>query len=58
VESGFVWIPVCILNDESEWGNKEINVEAVKNKYEIDGYQIWATSYEEALKILPLIQSV
>ena len=58
VESGSVWIPVCILNDESEWGNKEINVEAVKNKYEIDGYQIWATSYEEALKILPLIQSV
>ena len=57
VQSGYVWIPVCILNPESEWKTKETQ-ESSKTKYEIDGYKIWATSYEEALKILPLIQSL
>lgn len=52
VESGFVWIPVCKLLPESEWGKSQI-----LNIYEINGNKIHAKSYEEALQLLPLIEN-
>ena len=86
VQSGFVWLPVAILNDESVWGdapnaycmgeepeydsagftyddNKmspppdEINLETGKSMWIIKDYKIWADSYEQALKLLPMIES-
>lgn len=35
----------------------EINTENGKMMWEINGYRIWARSYQEALEILPLIES-
>lgn len=64
VQSGFVWIPVCILNPESEWGNPEQSSDVKteeerdgKKMFLIDGYRIWAKTYEEALELLSLIES-
>jgi hypothetical protein len=77
VQSGFVWIPVAILNDESVWAevpnaycmseepeyNKmtpppdEINLDTGKCMWIIKDYKIWANSYEEALQLLPMIES-
>lgn len=65
VQSGFVWIPVCILNPESEWGNPEQSSDVKteeerdgKKMFLIDGYRIWAKTYEEALELLSLIESL
>lgn len=86
VQSGFVWLPVAILNDESVWGDApnaycmgeepeydsagftqddnimspppdEINTTTGKSMWIIKDYKIWANSYEEALKLLPMIES-
>jgi len=113
VDSGFVWLPVVILNDESVWGeapnaycmgeepeydsagytesdrkpmvasylnvdhvtntpnsngwismnNKldpapdEINTDTGKSMWIIKDYRIWADNYQEALKVLPLIEN-
>jgi hypothetical protein len=86
VQSGFVWIPVAILNDESVWGEvpnaycmneepeydsagfteadntmapppNEINTTTGKSMWIIKDYKIWANSYEEALQLLPMIES-
>ena len=86
VQSGFVWLPVVILNDESVWGDApnaycmgeepeydsagftqddntmspppdEINTTTGKSMWIIKDYKIWANSYEEALKLLPMIES-
>lgn len=62
VQSGFVWVPVCTLNPESQWGNnfpppEQINPENNQCMWTINGYRIWAHSYREALDLLPLIES-
>ena len=86
VQSGFVWLPVAILNDESVWSevpnaycmgeepeydgagfthddNKmspppdEINTTTGKSMWIIKDYKIWADSYEQALNLLPMIES-
>lgn len=62
VQSGHVWIPVCILNPQSQWGELDppadkINLENGQKMWEIKGYRIWAHSYREALDLLPLIES-
>lgn len=94
VQSGYVWVPVCILNPESEWGkipevysldenpeykdtstqdywgpgwrdlSKDIE-ETEESLVRADGkqlfiikdYRIWAHSEQEALELLPLIES-
>lgn len=80
VQSGYVWIPVCILNPESEWGQtpnvysfdepqydytaKDIE-ETEESLVRADGkqlfiikdYRIWANSEQEAIELLPLIES-
>jgi hypothetical protein len=62
VQSGFVWIPVCTLNDESVWGQldpapDQINLDNGKKMWLIKDYRIWANTYQEALSLLPLIES-
>lgn len=86
VQSGFVWVPVAILNDESVWGEvpraycmseepeydsagytfhdnqmppppDEINLDTGKSMWIIKDYRIWANSYQEAVELLPLIES-
>ena len=80
VQSGYVWVPVCILNPESEWGQtpnvysfdepvydytaKEIEEteESIvradgKQLFIIKDYRIWAHSEQEALELLPMIES-
>ena len=80
VQSGYVWIPVCILNPESEWGQtpnvysfdepqydytaKDIKAteESLvradgKQLFIIKDYRIWANSEQEAIELLPLIES-
>jgi len=111
VQSGFVWLPVAILNDESVWGevpnaycmgdepeydsagyteddrkplvasyvdvnersapnsngwismNKldpapdEINTITGKSMWKLKGYKVWADNYEQAQKLLPMIES-
>jgi hypothetical protein len=78
IHSGFVWIPVAILNDESVWGEvpraycmneepeyynlmppppDEINLDTGKCMWIIKDYRIWASSYQEAVELLPLIES-
>ena len=111
VQSGYVWVPVCILNDESVWGetpnvysldeepeydsagynesdrkplvasyvdvnersapnsngwismNKldpapdEINTITGKSMWKLKGYKVWADNYEQAQKLLPMIES-
>lgn len=62
VQSGHVWIPVCVLNPESAWGKldppaEEINTENGQSMWTINGYRIWARSYREAVNLLPLIES-
>ena len=63
VQSGFVWIPVCTLRPQSQWGSKlhppaeKINPDNGQGMWTIDGYRIWAHSYEEALDLLPFIES-
>jgi hypothetical protein len=62
IQSGHVWIPVCILNPESRWGEldppaEQINTENGQSMWTINGYRIWAHSYKEALQLLPLIES-
>jgi hypothetical protein len=34
----------------------EINLETGKCMWKLDGYRIWADSYQQALEILPFIQ--
>jgi hypothetical protein len=87
VQSGFVWLPVAILNDESVWGDvpnayclneepeydsagftnddntldpapDEINTTTGKSMWIIKDYRIWADNYQQALELLPLIESV
>lgn len=113
VQSGFVWLPVAIVNDESVWGEvpraycmseepeydssgythndrkplvasyvnvdnvtntpnsngwismnntldpapDEINTDTGKSMWIIKDYRIWANSYQEAIELLPLIES-
>jgi len=86
VQSGYVWLPICILNDESVWGETpnvysldeepeydsagytqddnimapppdEINTTTGKSMWKIKGYKIWADNYEQAQKLLPMIES-
>lgn len=86
VQSGFVWLPVAILNDESVWSEvpnaycmseepeydsagftiadntmapppDEINTTTGKSMWIIKDYKIWADSYEQALTLLPMIES-
>jgi hypothetical protein len=104
IHSGFVWLPVAILNDESVWGdvpnaycmneepeydrvplvasyvnvdndtntpnsngwismNKldpapdEINLDTGKSMWIIKDYRIWADSYQQAVELLPMIES-
>lgn len=62
VQSGHVWVPVCILNPQSEWGKlhppaEKINPENGLSMWTINGYRIWANSYTEAVNLLPLIES-
>ena len=80
VQSGYVWIPVCILNPESEWGQTpnvysfdepqydytakdiEATEESLvradgKQLFIIKDYRIWANSEQEAIELLPLIES-
>jgi hypothetical protein len=86
VQSGFVWVPVAILNDESVWGETpnvysldeepeydsagytqddnimapppdEINTTTGKSMWKLKGYKIWADSYQQAQKLLPMIES-
>jgi hypothetical protein len=79
VQSGFVWLPVAILNDESVWAEVPnaycmgeepeyenntmapppdmINMETGKSMWIIKDYKIWADSYEQALNLLPMIES-
>jgi hypothetical protein len=86
VQSGYVWVPVCILNDESVWGETpnvysldeepeydsagytqddnimapppdEINSATGKSMWKLKGYKIWADNYEQAQKLLPMIES-
>lgn len=85
VQSGFVWVPIAVLNDESVWGDvpnpyslseepeydsagftyddntldpapDEINTTTGKSMWIIKDYRIWANSYKQALKLLPLIE--
>lgn len=87
VQSGYVWIPVAILNDESVWGEApnpyslddepeydsagftvddnlmppppdEINTATGQSMWKIKDYKIWAHTYQEALRLLPLIESL
>jgi len=81
VQSGFVWLPVAILNDESVWGetpnlyslDEEPEYQVLKSDinqteaslvradgkqlFIIKDYRIWASSEEEAHKLLPMIES-
>ena len=81
VQSGYVWVPVCILNDESVWGetpnlyslDEEPEYQVLKSDVKqteeslvradgkqlfiIKDYRIWASSEEEANKLLPMIES-
>lgn len=79
VQSGFVWLPVAILNDESVWSEvpnaycmneepeyvsntmvpppDEINTTTGKSMWIIKDYKIWADNYEQALQLLPMIES-
>jgi hypothetical protein len=81
VQSGYVWVPVCILNDESVWGetpnlyslDEEPEYQVLKSDvnqteaslvradgkqlFIIKDYRIWASSEEEANKLLPMIES-
>ena len=81
VQSGYVWVPVCILNDESVWGetpnlyslDEEPEYQVLKSDVKqteeslvradgkqlfiIKDYRIWASSEEEAHKLLPMIES-
>jgi hypothetical protein len=81
VQSGYVWVPVCILNDESVWGetpnvyslDEEPEYQVLKSDvnqteaslvradgkqlFIIKDYRIWASSEEEAHKLLPMIES-
>ena len=62
VNSGHVWIPVCELLPEDQWGTldpppSELDLETGKSMWEINGYKIWANSYGEAQSLLPLIES-
>ena len=64
VQSQHVWFPLCILRPENEWGSgelepppDEINIDNGKKMWEINGYRIWARSYNEALELVPLIES-
>jgi len=81
VQSGYVWVPVCILNDESVWGEtpnlysldeepeyqvlKSVVNQAEESLVRADGkqlfiikdYRIWASSEEEAHRLLPMIES-
>lgn len=36
----------------------EINIESGKKMWEINGYRIWANNFQEALELLPLIESL
>jgi hypothetical protein len=36
---------------------EQINIETGKKMWVIDGYKIWARTYQEALELLPMIQS-
>ena len=72
VQSGFVWIPVAILNDKSVWGETspyayvenqldpapdEININTGKSMWIIKDYRLWADNYQQALELLPMIES-
>lgn len=62
VNNGHVWVPVCELLPENEWGTldpppNEINLETGKKMWEIHGYKIWAESYKQAMDLVPLIES-
>jgi hypothetical protein len=81
VQSGYVWVPVCILNPESVWGetpnlyslDEEPEYQVLKSDVKqteeslvradgkqlfiIKDYRIWASSEEEAHKLLPMIES-
>jgi hypothetical protein len=35
----------------------QVNLESGKSMWIIDGYRIWASSYKEALELLPIIES-
>ena len=37
---------------------EEINLETGKGRWTIKGYKIWATTYKEALELLPMIESM
>lgn len=61
VESGFVWLPVCELLPESQWGTLEpppdkIDTISGKKMWKIKDYEIWADNYSQALDLLPLIE--
>lgn len=71
VHSGFVWIPIVILNDKSAWGETpsrayvenqldpapdEINIDTGKSMWIIKDYKIWADNYQQALELLPMIE--
>lgn len=64
VQSENMWFPLCILRPESDWGSGElepppnkINIETGKKMWELNGYRVWANSYNEAMELLPLIES-
>jgi len=53
VTSGFVEIPVCVLNPETEWGKDPSpqQVDGDKKLWIINGYKVWAQTYDQALEI-------
>ena len=65
VQSGFVWIPVCILRPESEWGTGyelnpppvQIDITTGRKMWVIKGAEVWAESYERAIEIMELMES-
>ena len=64
VQSQHVWFPLCILRPENDWGSGELepvpdklDINTGKKMWEINGYRICARSYNEALELVPLIES-
>jgi len=64
VESGFVWLPLCILRPEDHWGNNtlepppdKIDSKTGRCMWNINDSEVWAYTYKEALELITLIES-
>lgn len=62
IQQGFVWLPMAELLPEDQWGQldpppAEIDPATGKSVWEINGYRIWADTYQDALNHLSMIES-